>query len=338
MKMVGGNRGNQFRQYTRQIVGNQANENRNGNIVAAQAEVRPRRRDVTYLLTHLLIAQKEEARIQLQAEEFDLMADASDLNEIEEMVQLRYECEYSVCKQSILEKPSSSSKPKLYAVTPFPKYKDLPKIDEARVDNTAKTRRRQSRSNTKNDRVPFASKSSSIKNKEVEVEEHPKNLLLSKNKKHMSSESKNVKLDIQSNKSEVVCAMCFGDLQWGNILITRVYFVEGLGHNLFSVGQFSDSNLEVAFRRNTYFVINLEGVDLLKGNCTTNLYTINLYEMDSASPICLMAHATSTKSWLWHQHLSHLNIDNINDLAKNNLVTGLPKFKYHKEHLCPSCE
>ncbi|GJR76588.1 retrovirus-related pol polyprotein from transposon TNT 1-94 [Tanacetum coccineum] len=39
-----------------------------------------------------------------------------------------------------------------------------------------------------------------------------------------------------------------------------------------------------------------------------------------------------------HQRLSHLNLDTINDLAKNDLVTGLLKFKYHKEHLCPSCE
>nr|GEU65265.1 retrovirus-related Pol polyprotein from transposon TNT 1-94 [Tanacetum cinerariifolium] len=54
------------------------------------------------------------------------------------------------------------------------------------VDNTTKTRRPRSKSNTKNDRVPSESKSSFIKNKEVEVEEHPKNLLLSKNKKHMS--------------------------------------------------------------------------------------------------------------------------------------------------------
>nr|GFA87157.1 retrovirus-related Pol polyprotein from transposon TNT 1-94 [Tanacetum cinerariifolium] len=100
--------------------------------------------------------------------------------------------------------------------------------------------------------------------------------------------------------------MGFGDLQWGNILITRVYFVEGLGHNLFSVGQFCDSDLEVAFRRNACFVKNLEGVDLLKGDPSTNLYTINLNEMASASPICLMAR--------------------------------LPKFKYHKEHLCPSGE
>nr|GFC29967.1 retrovirus-related Pol polyprotein from transposon TNT 1-94 [Tanacetum cinerariifolium] len=102
--------------------------------------------------------------------------------------------------------------------------------------------------------------------------------------------------------------------------------------------QFCDSDLEVAFRRNACFVRNLEGVNLLKGDRSTNLYTINLHKMAYASPICLMARASSTKSWLWHQRLSHLNFDTINDLAKNDLVSGLPKFKYHKEHFCPSCE
>nr|GFA83225.1 retrovirus-related Pol polyprotein from transposon TNT 1-94 [Tanacetum cinerariifolium] len=60
--------------------------------------------------------------------------------------------------------------------------------------------------------------------------------------------------------------------------------------------------------------------------------------MASASPICLMARAFSTKSWLWHQRSSYLNFDTINDLAKNDLVSGIPKFKYHKEHLCSSCK
>nr|GEV75125.1 retrovirus-related Pol polyprotein from transposon TNT 1-94 [Tanacetum cinerariifolium] len=101
----------------------------------------------------------------------------------------------------------------------------------------------------------------------------------------------------------------------------RVYFVEGLGHNLFSIGQFCDSDLEVAFRRNACFIRNLEGVDLLSGNHTINLYTINLHEMAYASPICLMARVFSTKSWLWHQRLSHLNFDTTNDLAKNDLVS-----------------
>nr|GEX23785.1 putative RNA-directed DNA polymerase [Tanacetum cinerariifolium] len=72
---------------------------------------------------------------------------------------------------------------------------------------------------------------------------------------------------VRFGNDHVATIMGFGDLQWGNILITRVYFVEGLGHNLFS--------------------------------------------------------------------LSHLNFDTINDLARNDLVSGLPKFKFHKEHLCP---
>nr|GFA22884.1 hypothetical protein [Tanacetum cinerariifolium] len=75
------------------------------------------------------------------------------------------------------------------------------------VDNT-KTRRPQPRSNTKNDRVPSASKSSCNKNKRVKVEEHHRNLLLSKNKKHISFECNNVKLATQNVKSKVVCAMC----------------------------------------------------------------------------------------------------------------------------------
>nr|GEX11517.1 hypothetical protein [Tanacetum cinerariifolium] len=111
-----------------------------------------------------------------------------------------------------------------------------------------------------------------------------------------------------------------------------------IGSQLVLGRQFCDSDLEVAFRRNACFVRNLDGVDLLKGNRSTNLYTINLHEMASASPICLMARASSTKSWLWHQRLSHLNFDTINDLSKKDLVSGLLKFKYHKEHLCPSCE
>nr|GEU62383.1 hypothetical protein [Tanacetum cinerariifolium] len=75
------------------------------------------------------------------------------------------------------------------------------------VDITTKTSRPQPKSNTKNDRVPFAFKSSRIKKKEVEVKEHVRNLLLSKNKKHMSSECNNVKLSIRNDKPEIVCAM-----------------------------------------------------------------------------------------------------------------------------------
>ncbi|GJZ11382.1 retrovirus-related pol polyprotein from transposon TNT 1-94 [Tanacetum coccineum] len=77
-----------------------------------------------------------------------------------------------------------------------------------------------------------------------------------------------------------------------NVTISRVYYVEGLGHNLFSVEQFCDSNLEVAFRQHTCFIRNLEGVDLLTGSRGNNLYTLSLGDMMTSSPICLLSKAS----------------------------------------------
>nr|GFA45667.1 integrase, catalytic region, zinc finger, CCHC-type, peptidase aspartic, catalytic [Tanacetum cinerariifolium] len=57
--------------------------------------------------------------------------------------------------------------------------------------------------------------------------------------------------------------MGYGDYHIGNVSISQVYYVEGLGHNLFFVRQFCDSNLELAFRQHTCFIRNLDGVDLL---------------------------------------------------------------------------
>ncbi|GJS68659.1 retrovirus-related pol polyprotein from transposon TNT 1-94 [Tanacetum coccineum] len=122
-----------------------------------------------------------------------------------------------------------------------------------------------------------------------------------------------------------------------NVTISRVYYVEGLGHNLFSAGQFCDSDLEVAFRKHTCFVRNLEVDDLLSGSQETNLYTLLIGDMMASSPICLLFKASKTKSWLWHKRLSHLNFDAINHLAKNGLVLGLPKFKFEKDHMCSAC-
>ncbi|GKB99094.1 retrovirus-related pol polyprotein from transposon TNT 1-94 [Tanacetum coccineum] len=124
----------------------------------------------------------------------------------------------------------------------------------------------------------------------------------------------------------------------GNIKINRVYYVEGLNHNLFSVGQFCDADLEVAFRKSTCFVRDLQGNDLLTGNRETDLYTISLQETTSSTPICLMDKALPTQAWLWHRRLSHLNFDYINLLSKKDVVIGLPKLKYVKDQLCSSYE
>nr|GEV70090.1 reverse transcriptase domain-containing protein [Tanacetum cinerariifolium] len=112
---------------------------------------------------------------------------------------------------------------------------------------------------------------------------------------------------------------------------------EGLGHNLFSVGQFCDSDLEVAFRQHTCFIRNLKGVDLLTGSRGNNLYTLSLGDMMTYSHICLLSKASKIKSWLWYQRLSHLNFGAINHLARQGLVRGLPKLKFEKDHLCSAC-
>ncbi|GJY68075.1 retrovirus-related pol polyprotein from transposon TNT 1-94 [Tanacetum coccineum] len=114
-----------------------------------------------------------------------------------------------------------------------------------------------------------------------------------------------------------------------------------LGHNLFSGRKFCDGDLEVAFRLNTCYVWNLEGDDLLtyiRGSRDSNLNTISISKMAASSPVCLMSRATSTKSWLWHRRLSHLNFGTINQLMSRDLVDGLSKFKYNKDHLCSACE
>ncbi|GJR13614.1 integrase, catalytic region, zinc finger, CCHC-type containing protein [Tanacetum coccineum] len=130
----------------------------------------------------------------------------------------------------------------------------------------------------------------------------------------------------------------YGNLVQGNIMINKVYYVEGLNHNLFSVSQFCDADLEVAFQKSTCFVRDLQGNDLLTGNRGSDLYTISLQETTSSTPICLMAKASPTQAWLWHRRLSHLNIDYINLLLKKDVVIGLPKLKYVKDQLCSSCE
>ncbi|GKE95121.1 integrase, catalytic region, zinc finger, CCHC-type containing protein, partial [Tanacetum coccineum] len=142
---------------------------------------------------------------------------------------------------------------------------------------------------------------------------------------------------VKFGNNHVAKYLGYGDYQIGNVTISRVYYVEGLGHNLFSVGQFCDSNLEVAFRQHTCFICNLEGVDLLTGSRGNNLYTQSLGDMMASSPICLLSKASKTMSWLWHRRLSHLNFGAINHLARHGLVRGLPKLKFEKDHLCSAC-
>ncbi|GJR38963.1 putative ribonuclease H-like domain-containing protein [Tanacetum coccineum] len=113
---------------------------------------------------------------------------------------------------------------------------------------------------------------------------------------------------VKFGNDHVAKILGYGDYQIGNVTISRVYYVEGLGHNLFFVGQFCDSNLEVAFRQHTCFIRNLEGVDLLTGSQGNNLYTLSLRDMMVSSLI-----------------------------SRHGLVRGLPKLKFEKDHLYSAC-
>nr|GFA12790.1 integrase, catalytic region, zinc finger, CCHC-type, peptidase aspartic, catalytic [Tanacetum cinerariifolium] len=219
------------------------------------------------------------------------------------------------------------------------------------------------------DRVLFNNR----QGKKQEVEDHRRNVKFSKNKmfvtacndslnaktlveivlfivdsgysKHMTG---NLKLLInfvekflgmvKFGNDQIAPILGYEDLVQKAVTIKRVYYVKGLNHNLFSVGQFCDADLEVAFRKSTCYIRDLKGNDLLIGSRGTELYLIILQDTNSPNPICLMAKATSSQAWLWHRRLSHLNFDTINLLSKYDIVVGLPKLKFVKDHLCSSYE
>nr|GEU32551.1 hypothetical protein [Tanacetum cinerariifolium] len=114
---------------------------------------------------------------------------------------------------------------------------------------------------------------------------------------------------VKFGNDQIAPILGYGDLVQGAVTIKMVYYVEGLNHNLFFVGS--------------------------RG---TDLYSITLQDTTCPNPICLMAKASSSQAWLWHRRLSHLNFDTINLLSKNDIVVGLLKLKFIKDHLCSSCE
>nr|GFA64937.1 integrase, catalytic region, zinc finger, CCHC-type, peptidase aspartic, catalytic [Tanacetum cinerariifolium] len=98
---------------------------------------------------------------------------------------------------------------------------------------------------------------------------------------------------VKFGNDQIAPILRYGDLVQGAVMIKRVYYAEGLNHNLFSVGQFCDADLEVAFRKSTCYIRDLKGNDLLTGSRGTDLYSIKLQDINSPNLICLMAKATS---------------------------------------------
>ncbi|GJV92425.1 retrovirus-related pol polyprotein from transposon TNT 1-94 [Tanacetum coccineum] len=224
----------------------------------------------------------------------------------------------------------------------IPKVPNRPLLSSTGVNPSTSASGSNPSSNTKKDRIS-RTPSSNEKNK-VEVVQIVLLYLDSECFKHMNKDRSQLTnfvhkfLDtVKFGNNQVAKIMRYGDYQIENVTISRVYYVERLGHDLFSVGQFCDSDLEVAFSKHTCFVCNLEGVDLLSRSRETNLYSLSIRDMMASSPICLLSKATKTKSWLWHCRLSRLNFGAINHLARHVLVHGFPRLKFEKDYLCSAC-
>nr|GEV86503.1 hypothetical protein [Tanacetum cinerariifolium] len=159
---------------------------------------------------------------------------------------------------------------------------------------------------------------------------------MTRNLKLLISSMEKILGTVKFGNDQIAPIIGYGDLVQGAVTIKRIYYVEGLNHNLFFVGQFCDADLEVAFRKSKCYIRDLKRNDLLTGSRGTNLYSITLQDTTSPNLICLIAKATSSQAWLWHHRLSHLNFDTINLLSKNDIVIGLPKLKFVKDHLCSS--
>ncbi|GJY72685.1 retrovirus-related pol polyprotein from transposon TNT 1-94 [Tanacetum coccineum] len=235
---------------------------------------------------------------------------------------------------------NSITVPQPHVITKKAANSDSNGFSSTGVDITTKTRRPQPRSNTKNDRVPSASKSSRIKNKEVEVENHLRILLLSKNKKHMSFECNNIKLAIRNDKSEIKQKANVSNIANQTKHKARVWKPKNVGSKE-RLASPKPSKPRMRLRWSpTGKMFDIKGKLIASSESNgDNACTPNPQEPTiKRFPNSTFSLGRSFWLWLWHQRLSHLNFDTINDLDRNDIVTGLSKFKYHKEHLCPLCE
>ncbi|KAJ9557467.1 hypothetical protein OSB04_012081 [Centaurea solstitialis] len=128
----------------------------------------------------------------------------------------------------------------------------------------------------------------------------------------------------------------YGTLTNGVTTFKRVAYVEGLMHNLLSISQLCDKNHKVSFSKKKCKVKNRRKEVILTGVRQADIYIINMNT--STDNFCFISRASTDTNWLWHKRLSHLNFKTLNQLCINNLVVGLPNFRYTKVSLCSACE
>ncbi|GJU47051.1 retrovirus-related pol polyprotein from transposon TNT 1-94 [Tanacetum coccineum] len=141
-----------------------------------------------------------------------------------------------------------------------------------------------------------------------------------------------------SSKSSKGDTEGYGLVNCNGITFTRVAYVNGLKHNLISISQLCDANFKVLFTKTQGTIFNQNNEVVLIAPRRRDVYVIDMSSYNSESNTCFFAKASPSVNWLWHKRLSHLNFKNINNLAKHNLVSGLPSLTFSKDKNCLACK
>ncbi|XP_070046540.1 uncharacterized protein [Nicotiana tomentosiformis] len=139
----------------------------------------------------------------------------------------------------------------------------------------------------------------------------------------------------------------FGDKSKGNVIgvgkvplsstcdVDEVYLVDELGYNLLSISQLCDNDYEARFKKHGWFIEDELGNIILSGKRDRNVYTIKNLET-IGDQICLTSMVEDP--WVWHRKLGHASMHTIQKLSKHDLVIGLPKLDFSKDHICDACQ
>nr|GEY72264.1 retrovirus-related Pol polyprotein from transposon TNT 1-94 [Tanacetum cinerariifolium] len=130
----------------------------------------------------------------------------------------------------------------------------------------------------------------------------------------------------------------YGLINCIRITSTRVAYVNGLKHNLISIGQLCDANFKVLFTKTRVTIFNQNDEVVLISPRIRDVYVIDICSFNKENNACFLAKASLRVNWLWYKRLSHLNFKNINNLAKHNLVSRLPSLTFSKDKNCSACE
>ena len=136
-----------------------------------------------------------------------------------------------------------------------------------------------------------------------------------------------------NNKGQVIGIGMVGNIS--KPLIENVLLVKGLKYNLLSISQLCDKNYKIVFEKEHCMIYDIDMTSLLfKGVRKKNIYILSMNF--SSYDHCLLV--SSDDSLLWHRRCGHVNMRNLSRVSKNDLVNGLPRLEYKKDHFCDSCQ